>query len=82
MWALDITAFTLPEKEQEQQFIFQNATELYATVQELGENPVVEDALPSGKSRAELNAAIETTISKVCSQMKEARAKRLTMPGT
>ena len=80
-WALDITAFTLPEKEQEQQFIFQNAAELYATVQELGGNPAVEDKLPPGKSRAELNAAIETTISRVWSQMKEARAKRLTMPG-
>src|SRR6516225_5263284 len=74
-WVLNITAFTLPEKEQEQQFIFQNATELYATVQELGENPVVEDGLPPGKSRAEFNAAIETTISRVCSQVKEARAK-------
>ena len=48
-WVLNITAFTLPEKEQEQQFIFQSATELYATVQELGENPVVEDALPPEK---------------------------------
>jgi len=61
--------------------IFQNAAELYATVQELGRNPVVEAALPPGKSREELNAAIETTISRVWSQMKEARAKRLTMPG-
>ena len=35
---------------------------MYATVQELGENPVVEDALPPGKSREELNAAIETMV--------------------
>ena len=74
-WALYITAFTLPEKEQEQQFVFQSAAELYATIQELGGNPVVEAALPPGKSRAELNAAIETTISKVCSQMRR-RAPR------
>jgi hypothetical protein len=80
-WVLNITAFTLPEKEQEQQFIFQNAAELYATVQELGGDPVAEAALPPGKSRAELNAAIETTISRVWSQIKEARARRLTMPG-
>ena len=39
-WVLNITAFTLSEKEQEQQFIFQNAAELYATVQELGGNPL------------------------------------------
>ena len=80
-WVLNITAFTLPEKEQEQQFVFQNAAELYATIQELGGNPVVEAALPPGKSRAELNAAIETTISKVWSRMREARATRLTKPG-
>ena len=76
-WVLDVTAFTLPEE----QFVFQNAAELYATVQELVGNPVVEDKLPPGKSRAELNAATETTISGVWSQIKEARAKRLTMPG-
>jgi|SRR6516165_2188767 len=79
-WILDVTAFTLPEKEQEQ-FVFQNAAELYATVQELGGDPVVEDKLPSGKSRAELNAAIETTLSRVVSRINEARAKKLTMPG-
>ena len=79
-WILDVTAFTLPEKEQEQ-FVFQNAAELYATVQELGGNPLVEDKLPSGKSRAELNAAIETTFSRVVSRIKEARGKKLTMPG-
>jgi hypothetical protein len=80
-WVLNVTAFTLPEKEQEQ-FIFQNAAELYATVQELGDKPVVEDALPPGKSRAELLATIETTVSRVWSQIREARASRLTMPGT
>ena len=79
-WVLNVTAFTLPEKEQEQ-FVFQNAAELYATVQELDGEPVVEDALPPGKSRAELNAAIETTISRVWSQIRDARARRLTMPG-
>jgi hypothetical protein len=68
-WVLSITAFTLPEKEQEQQFVFQNAAELYAAVQELGGNPVVEAALPPGKSRAELDAAIETTISRVWNQI-------------
>ena len=77
-WVLDVTAFTLPQE----QFVFQNAVELYATVQELGGNPVVEDKLPPGKSRAELSAAIEITVSRVWSQIKEARAKRLTMPGT
>jgi len=78
-WVLNITVFTLPEKEQEQ-FLFQNAAELHATVQELGGTPVVEDALPPGKSRAELNAAIETTISRVWSQIRDARSMRSTMP--
>src|SRR6266481_3482922 len=79
-WVLNVTVLTLPEKEQEQ-FIFQNAAELYATVEDLGGKPVVEDALPVGKSRAELDAAIETTISKVWSRINEARTTRLTIPG-
>ena len=73
--------FTLNAFPSAKYLLLQNAAELYATVQELGGNPVVEDKLPPGKSRAELNAAIETTISRVWSQIKEARAKRLTMPG-
>ena len=74
-WVLNITVYTLSEKEQEQ-FIFQDAAELYATVEKLYGKPVVEAALPPGKSRAELLAAINTTISKVWSRMREARATR------
>ena len=48
-WVLNITAFTLPEKEQEQQFIFQNAAELYATVQELGGETRSGGCIASGK---------------------------------
>jgi hypothetical protein len=77
---LNVTALTLPEKEQEQ-FIFENAAELYATVQDLGGKPVVEDTLPPGKSRAELDATIETSISKLWGRINEARATRPTMPG-
>jgi hypothetical protein len=76
-WVLNLTVFALPEKEQEQ-FIFQNAAELYATVEKLAGKPVVEDALPPGKTRAELSAAIETTASRLWSQIREARATRLT----
>jgi diacylglycerol kinase (ATP) len=74
-WVLNITVYTLSEKEQEQ-FIFQDAAELYATVEKLYGKPVVEAELPPGKSRAELLAAINTTISKVWSRMREARATR------
>ena len=60
---------------------FQDAAELYSTVEKLLGKPVVEDALPPGESRAELLAAIETTISKVGSRMREARATRSTNLG-
>ncbi len=80
-WVLNITVYALPEKEQEQ-FIFQDAAEMYATVEKLVGKPVVEDALPPGKSRAELLAAVDTTISKVWSRMRQARATRLTKPGS
>jgi hypothetical protein len=79
-WVLNLTVFALPEKEQEQ-FIFQNAAELHAAVENLIGKPVVEDALPAGKTRAELSAGIETTLSKVWSRMREARATKLTKLG-
>ena len=79
-WVLNVTAFTLPEKEQGQ-FLFQNAAELHAAVENLIGKPVVEDALPAGKTRAELSAGIETTLSKVWSRMREARATKLTKLG-
>ena len=77
-WVLNITVYTLSEKEQEQ-FVFQDAAELYATVEKLYGKPVVEAALPPGKSRTELLAAINTTISKVWSRMRESRATRSVM---
>jgi hypothetical protein len=78
IWVLNITVYTLSEKEQEQ-FIFQDAAELYATVEKLYGKPVVEAALPPGKSRVELLAAINTTIFKVWSRMRAARATRSVM---
>jgi hypothetical protein len=68
--------FTLPEKEQEQ-FIFKDVAEVYAAVENLTGKPVVEDALPPGKSRAELNADIETTVSKLWSRIRDGRATRV-----
>jgi len=47
-WVLDVTAFTLAEKEQEQ-FVFQNAAELYATVQETWREPRSGGQIASGK---------------------------------
>jgi hypothetical protein len=47
-WVLDVTAFTLPDKEGEQ-FVFQNAAELYATVQELVGNPRGGGQIAAGK---------------------------------
>jgi len=79
-WVLNVTAFTLPEKEQEQ-FVFEKCRRIICKGSRTWREPVVEDALPPGKSRAELDAAIETTISRVWSQIKEARARRLIMPG-
>jgi hypothetical protein len=75
-WVINLTVFTLPEKEQEQ-FIFKDIPEIYAAVEKLIGKPVVEDALPPGKSRAELSAAIETTVSKLWSRIRDARVTRV-----
>jgi len=79
-WVLNLTVFALPEKELEN-FIYKDAVELYAVVENLGGKPVVEDALPPGKSHAELSAAIEITTSKLWSRIRDARATRLTKSG-
>jgi hypothetical protein len=77
-WVINLKVFALPEKEQEQ-FIFKDVGEWYAAVKELAGNPVVEAALPPGTSRAELNAAIETTVSKLWTRIRDARATRVNL---
>jgi hypothetical protein len=79
-WVLNLTVFALPEKELEN-YIYEDAAELYAVVEKLGGKPVVEDALPPGKSHAELSAAIDLTTSKLWSRIRDARATRLTKGG-
>ena len=79
-WVLNLTVFALPEKELEN-FIYKDAAELYSAVENLGGKPVVEDALPPGKSHAELSAAIDITTSKLWSRIRDARATRLTKAG-
>ena len=76
-WVIKLTVSTLPEKEQEQ-FLFQDAAELHAAVEKLAGKPVVEDALPPGRSREELLAISETMVSKVWTRMCEARPIRFT----
>jgi hypothetical protein len=77
-WVINLAVFALPEKELEK-FIFQDAAELYAAVEKLAGKPVVEDALPPGKSREELSVAIETTAFKLWSRIRDARATRLSL---
>jgi hypothetical protein len=48
-WDLTVTAFTLPEKEQEQQFIFQDAAELYSAVENLLKGPLCRTPYLLGK---------------------------------
>ena len=79
-WVLNLIVFALPEKELEN-FIYKDVAELYVAVEELGGTPVVEDALPPGKSHAELSAAIEITTSKLWSRIRDARATRLVKGG-
>jgi hypothetical protein len=49
LWDLTVTAFTLLEKEQEQQFIFQDAAELYSAVENLLKGPLCRTPYLLGK---------------------------------
>jgi hypothetical protein len=72
VWVLNLTVFSLPEKEQEQ-FLYPTSADVMKILDGLSGDPVVEDKLPQGASRAELLAAAETFASKLLSGLRNAK---------
>jgi hypothetical protein len=71
-WVINLAVFALPEKEKEQ-FFFTTSAEAMALLEGLVGDPVVESALPQGKSRAELKNAAQTTITGLWAKIREAK---------
>ncbi len=77
VWVLNLTVFTLPEKEMTEKFLFRDIPELMTTIDELSGKPlVIEDKLPAGKSRAEMLAAIQSTASSLISRLRDAKGSK------
>jgi len=73
VWVLNITALSLPEKEQDK-FLYATSTEVMAVLEKLTGDPVVEDKLPEGKSKAEVLALLEASASRLVSGLRNARS--------
>lgn len=77
-WVLNFAVFVLPEKEQEQKFVYTDIAEVLSTLQTLLGRPVVEVKLPDGTSRAEVLAAMSSTNSRIWSRIRDARGTKIT----
>ena len=72
-WVINLAVFALSDKEKEE-FFFPTSAEAIALLEGLVGDPVVESALPSGKSRAELKNAAQSTITGLWAKIREASA--------
>ncbi len=82
VWVLNYSVFTLPEAEQAP-FMYQSTAEAMAMMSGLtGAAPVIESALPPGKSLAELQASTEATASRLLTRLRQAKREPITPRGS
>jgi hypothetical protein len=72
VWVLNLTVFALSEEEQKQ-FLYATSAEVMKALEDLSVDPIVEDKLPEGVSRAELLAAAENFASRILSGLRNAK---------
>lgn len=76
VWIINLAVFSLTEAEQ-QQFLYPSTAEVMKALENLPADPVVNDRLPGGVSRAELVAGAESTASRLVSGLRNAKAAPL-----
>jgi hypothetical protein len=72
VWVLNLTVFASPEEEQKR-FLYATSAEVMQALDGLSGDPVVQDKLPEGVSRAELLAAAENFASRILSGLRNAK---------
>jgi hypothetical protein len=72
-WVFNLAVFALSEKDQEQ-FLFATTAEALSLLDKLSGDPVVEIDLPAGKSREQLKAAAQTTITGLWARIRDAKS--------
>jgi hypothetical protein len=77
-WVINLTVFSLPEKEIRDQFLFGDVSELITMLDGLSGKPlVVEDKIPADKSREEILAALKTAAAGLISRIRDAQASKV-----
>jgi hypothetical protein len=76
VWVLNLTVFSLSEKEQER-FLYQTSADVMSAIEKLPRDPVVEDRLPEGVSREEMLSGATSTASRLLSGLRNARPVQL-----
>jgi hypothetical protein len=60
-WVLNLAVFALSEKDKEN-FFYETSAEVMQTLESLTGEPIVQAGIPEGKSREELKAAAQSTL--------------------
>src|SRR5688572_19010634 len=72
-WVLNLAVFVLPEKEKNE-FLFGTSAGALGVLNALSGEPVVEAKMPEGKSREEIKAAAQSTLTGIWGQMQSAKS--------
>jgi hypothetical protein len=72
-WVINLAVFALSEKEKGE-FLFPTSAEALSVLNGLSGEPVVQTRLPEGKSREELKAAAQNTLTGIWGQMHSAKS--------
>jgi hypothetical protein len=71
-WVLNLAVFALSEKDKEK-FFYQTAAEVMQTLESLTGEPIVQAGIPEGRSREELKAAAQSTLTGLWGRIRSAK---------
>lgn len=78
VWVINLTVFSLPEKEIQEKFLFRDIPEMFSVIETLSGKPlVVEDKLPEGRSKEEILASIRTAANTLISRIRDSKGSRV-----
>lgn len=81
VWVLNVAIFALPEAEQEV-VIYPTVVEAMKMLTSLsGGVPVIESTLPAGRTLEEMQAATDSTASRLLSRLRQAKREPIPAPG-
>jgi len=79
VWHINYAVFCMPEEDQEE-FMFEDVSEVYDLVESLPGSPEVVEDLPEGKSLEEIMQAMKETQDRFWQQIQQARGIKVDPP--